>query len=164
MNLILLDLLELLLRTFNSLSQAFSHLSALTGLSTPSVQRGSVQYLSIRPGDPLTPSLPAYNPSLPNSPSRLPRDSQDLNIPSIPSLPISYEDAIPLLSSLNGLGQKRQDVEGWKEGGLRYKGVEYWTGPGEDKIELRNGMEERLTKIWLVPLVSISLILGRKGS
>jgi len=54
------------------------------------------------------------------------------------------------------LGQKRQDVEGWKEGGLRYRGVEYWTGPGEDKIELRNGMEEKLTKIWLVLLLDFA--------
>ncbi|GAA5902456.1 M28 family metallopeptidase [Sporobolomyces salmoneus] len=114
-----------------------------------SVQRGSVQYLSIRPGDPLTPSLPAYNPSLPSSPSRLPLDSSSLPIPSIPSLPISYEDAIPLLKSLNGKGLKREDKEGWKEGGLRYKGVEYWTGPGDEMVELVNRMDDKVTtKIW----------------
>jgi len=71
-----------------------------------------------------------------------------LNIPTIPSLPISYEDAIPLLKSLNGRGKAREDVEGWKEGRLRYRGVEYWTGPGEEMVRLRNGMEEKITKIW----------------
>ncbi|GAA5908411.1 hypothetical protein JCM5296_005925 [Sporobolomyces johnsonii] len=113
-----------------------------------SVQRGSVQFLSIYPGDPLTPSSPAYNPSLPSAPERLPRDSPELNIPQIPSLPLSFEDAVPLLKSLNGKGVKREDGEGWKEGGLRERGVEYWTGPGEEVVELRNEMEERITPIW----------------
>jgi len=116
-----------------------------------SVQRGSVQYLSIRPGDPLTPFKPAYNPNLPESPDRLPmNDSSLVNIPSIPSLPISYEDAIPLLKSLNGHGIKRQDTLEWKEGGLRYLGVEYFTGPStETFVEFVNEMDDRkTTPIW----------------
>ncbi|GAA5941163.1 M28 family metallopeptidase [Sporobolomyces koalae] len=113
-----------------------------------SVQRGSVQYLSIRPGDPLTPQVPAYNPQLANSPKRLPRSSEDLNIPTIPSIPISYQDAIPLLKSLNGRGQQRQDRAGWKEGGLRSNGVEYWTGPGDETVKLQNEMSEKITPIW----------------
>ncbi|CEQ41136.1 SPOSA6832_02828 [Sporobolomyces salmonicolor] len=116
--------------------------------ASSSVQRGSVQFLSIYPGDPLTPSSPAYNPSLPSAPERLPRDSPELNIPQIPSLPLSFEDAVPLLQSLNGKGVKREDSEEWKEGGLRERGVEYWTGPGNDVVELRNEMEERITPIW----------------
>lgn len=86
-----------------------------------SVQRGSVQFLSIYPGDPLTPFVPAHK-----NASRLPLDSPDLNIPSIPSIPISYEDAIPLLKSLHGRGIKREDKPGFREGGLGYRGVEYW--------------------------------------
>ncbi|GAA5958034.1 hypothetical protein JCM3765_006238 [Sporobolomyces pararoseus] len=118
-----------------------------------SVQRGSVQFLSIRPGDPLTPFEPAYNPNLKNSPIRLPmNDTTRLNIPDIPSLPISYQDAIPLLESLKGKGIKREDrlKDGWKEGGLGYKGVEYWTGPsGPDRvIELKNEMKDGINKIW----------------
>lgn len=129
-----------------------------------SVQRGSVQYLSLYPGDPLTPGQPSYNPSLPNAPKRLPRDGtpgdhgeMEINIPSIPSIPLSYEDAIPLLKSLNGRGVKLEDgqragkkMEGWKEGGLRDKGVEYWTGPGEEVVELTNIVEEKVTPIWCV--------------
>ncbi|KDE07172.1 hypothetical protein MVLG_02573 [Microbotryum lychnidis-dioicae p1A1 Lamole] len=112
-----------------------------------SVQRGSVQFLSIYPGDPLTPGLPAYE-----NATRLDQDDYaSLNIPSIPSLPISYEDAIPLLKSLNGKGWKNEDREegtGWKEGGLRYRGVEYWSGPGENEVELINIMEGGINKIW----------------
>lgn len=124
-----------------------------------SVQRGSVQYLSLYPGDPLTPGQPSYNPSLPNAPKRLPRDgtSDEINIPSIPSIPLSYEDAIPLLKSLNGKGIKLEDgqragkkMERWREGGLRDKGVEYWTGPGEEVVELTNIVEEKVTPIWCV--------------
>jgi len=55
-----------------------------------SVQRGSVQYLSMYPGDPTTPGVPAY----PNST----RTSGE-NIPGIPSLPISWQNAQKLLSS-----------------------------------------------------------------
>ncbi|SCV74507.1 BQ2448_7536 [Microbotryum intermedium] len=112
-----------------------------------SVQRGSVQFLSIYPGDPLTPGLPAYE----NATRLDEHDYETLNIPSIPSLPISYEDAIPLLKSLNGKGWKNEDragAQGWKEGGLRYRGVEYWSGPGEDEVELVNIMQGGVNKIW----------------
>ncbi|GAA5854006.1 hypothetical protein JCM8547_008190 [Rhodosporidiobolus lusitaniae] len=118
-----------------------------------SIQRGSAQYLSLYPGDPLTPSLPAYNPSLPHSPPRLPRSSPSVNIPSIPSLPLSYEDAVPFLRLLNGKGVRLEDVregkpEGWREGGLGGRGVEYWTGPSEGEVEVVNSVEEKVTAIW----------------
>ncbi|GAA6057337.1 hypothetical protein JCM3770_001099 [Rhodotorula araucariae] len=118
-----------------------------------SVQRGSVQYLSLYPGDPLTPGEPSYNPALPNAPRRLPRDSDGVNVPSIPSLPLSYEDAVPLLKSLNGRGVRLDDgregkPDGWKEGGLRGQGVEYWTGPGEGEVEVVNIVEEKINPIW----------------
>lgn len=59
-----------------------------------SVQRGSVQFLSVLPGDPTTPGYP----SLPGC------DRQDpyLSTPSIPSIPISVRDAAYLLAILNG--------------------------------------------------------------
>ncbi|GAA5842122.1 hypothetical protein JCM11251_006531 [Rhodosporidiobolus azoricus] len=120
-----------------------------------SVQRGSVQYLSLYPGDPLTPFLPAYNPSNPSLPSvpRLPPSSPALNKPPIPSLPLSYEDALPLLLQLNGKGSRLEDgregrPEGWREGGLGYKGVEYWTGPSEGEVEVVNAVDEEVTAIW----------------
>lgn len=111
-----------------------------------SVQRGSVQFLSSYPGDPLTPFVPAYK----DTKDRLPRDDPEINIPSIPSLPISYEDALPLLKSLNGKGIKmgKDNPEGFREGGLGYLGVEYWSGPGEEIVEVINIMEDKVTPIW----------------
>ncbi|GAA5997527.1 M28 family metallopeptidase [Rhodotorula paludigena] len=117
------------------------------------VQRGSVQYLSLYPGDPLTPGEPSYNPALPGAPERLPRDSEGVNIPDIPSLPLSYGDAIPLLKSLNGKGFRwESDREGmpagWREGDLGAEGVEYWAGPSEEVVEVVNRIEEKVTAIW----------------
>lgn len=64
------------------------------GRHPSAVQRGSVQFLSLLPGDPSTPgyaSKPGVNRTDPHD-----------YIPSIPSLLISYRDALPLLKSLNG--------------------------------------------------------------
>lgn len=63
-----------------------------------SVQRGSVMYLSYRPGDPTTPGYASTK----NAPRKDPYGT----IPKIPSLPISYRDVLPILSELNGLGTK----------------------------------------------------------
>ena len=57
------------------------------------VQRGSVQYLSLYPGDPTTPGLPAYENAT---------RTEGINIPKIPSLPISWENAQKLLSEISG--------------------------------------------------------------
>ncbi|KAG8908851.1 hypothetical protein FRB99_003091, partial [Tulasnella sp. 403] len=57
-----------------------------------SVQRGSVQFLSMYPGDPSTPGYPSY----PNA-----TRSSSLNIPSIPSLPISWNNAKKLLQEIS---------------------------------------------------------------
>ncbi|KAM0789818.1 hypothetical protein ACM66B_006668 [Microbotryomycetes sp. NB124-2] len=108
-----------------------------------SVQRGSAQYLSIYPGDPLTPFEPAYK-----NATRLPKDSSDINIPSIPSIPISYKDALPLLKSLNGRGTRRTGSDGRREGGLGYMGVEYFSGPSEEIVELDVQMNDTVTPIW----------------
>lgn len=56
-----------------------------------SVQRGSVQFISIYPGDPTTPGYPAYENST--------RTDGD-NVPSIPSLPISWSNAERLLEEI----------------------------------------------------------------
>lgn len=113
-----------------------------------SVQRGSAQFLSIAPGDPLTPGRPAYK-----NTKRLKRDDDILTIPSIPSFPISYKDALPLLRSLNGHGIKLEDRPDFKQGGLRYEGVEYYTGPGPDTVELNLKMDDKVTPIWNTMLV-----------
>lgn len=61
-----------------------------------SAQRGSVQFLFIHPGDPLTPGTPA----IPGTP-RL-RKEEAVNMPSIPVQPISYGDARRILEPLRG--------------------------------------------------------------
>lgn len=56
--------------------------------SPTSVQRGSVQFISMYPGDPTTPGYPSYE--------NVTR-TEGLNIPSIPSLPFSWANAQKLL-------------------------------------------------------------------
>lgn len=59
-----------------------------------SIQRGSVQYLSTYPGDPSTPGFPAY-PDVDRT--------EGGNVPKIPSLPISWQNAQKLLGEIDGL-------------------------------------------------------------
>jgi len=64
------------------------------------VQRGSVQFLPIHSGDPTTPGI-ASTLDLPDS--KRVTDPALLNQPSIPSNPLSYLDASPILEHLDGL-------------------------------------------------------------
>ncbi len=64
------------------------------------VQRGSVQFLPIYPGDPTTPGI-ASTLDLPAS-QRIPADKLQDNEPSIPTNPLSYKDAAPILKALGG--------------------------------------------------------------
>ncbi|KAK3075960.1 hypothetical protein LTR53_000264 [Teratosphaeriaceae sp. CCFEE 6253] len=108
-----------------------------------SVQRGSVEYLSVAPGDPTTIGYP----SLPGAP----RQSTDGKIPDIPSVPISYADALPLLKALNGHGPAASSFpSSWHSGGLTYKGVNYNIGPTPDSITLNlvNEQEYVTTPLW----------------
>lgn len=110
-----------------------------------SVQRGSVMFLSIAPGDPTTPGYP----SLPGAP----RVSPEHSTPTIPSLPISYTDAIPLLKALEGHGIEASTLgKTWNTGGLDYKGVRYFTGPTppEVVVNLVNEVEYEITPMWNV--------------
>ena len=102
-----------------------------------SVQRGSVQYLSLYPGDPTTPGYPSY----PDAPR-----VNGTNMPSIPSLPISYEDALPILEALNGQGHKIKGFNG------SLPNIEYWTGPSRrhDTLSLSNWGDYRIRTIWNV--------------
>ena len=56
------------------------------------------------------------------------------------SLPISYEDAIPILKQLHGKGIPAEDLGKEWIGGLGYYGVEYYTGPSEIDIHFVNEM------------------------
>lgn len=86
-------------------------------------QRGSVMDMPVYPGDPLTPDVGATKDA-----KRLDR-SEVKTIMKIPVLPISYEDALPLLQSLGG-----QPVPASWRGGLP---ITYHVGPGKDKVHLK---------------------------
>ncbi|KAI1796222.1 Zn-dependent exopeptidase [Ganoderma leucocontextum] len=62
-----------------------------------SVQRGSVQFISLYPGDPTTPGAPAYENAT---------RTEGENIPKIPSLPISWANAQRLLKEISGSDAK----------------------------------------------------------
>lgn len=70
-------------------------------------------------------------------------------LPKIPSLPLSYRDALPLLQSLRGIGLNSalfDSTENWV-GSLD---IEYWTGPGNVMVNLNNDVEYKITPIWNV--------------
>ncbi|EMC99839.1 hypothetical protein BAUCODRAFT_30252 [Baudoinia panamericana UAMH 10762] len=110
-----------------------------------SVQRGSVVYLSSAPGDPTTHGYP----SLPGAP----RESTEGRMPDIPSTPLSYAEALPLLKALNGHGPNASSFSAkWHTGGLGYKGVAYSIGPSPDHVQLNlmNKQNYTTTPIWNV--------------
>ena len=87
------------------------------------VQRGSVMDMPVYPGDPLTPNVGATA-----NAKRLDRKDA-ITIMKIPVLPISYEDALPLLSALGG-----EVVPAKWRGGLP---ITYHVGPSKDKVHLQ---------------------------
>jgi N-acetylated-alpha-linked acidic dipeptidase len=87
------------------------------------VQRGSVMDMPVYPGDPLTPGVGATRDA-----KRLNRN-EAVTIMKIPVLPISYEDALPLLHSLGG-----QVVPATWRGGLP---ITYHVGPSKDQVHLK---------------------------
>ena len=96
-------------------------------------------------GDPTTPGYP----SKPGCPRADPR----WNTPRIPSLPISYQDALPILQALNGHGPKASEFNKyWQGGKLGYKGVQYNIGPSPSSLVLNLAVEHDYvtTPIWNV--------------
>ena len=88
-----------------------------------SVQRGSVMDMPVYPGDPLTPGEGSTK-----NARRLDR-AEAITLMKIPVLPISYEDALPLMKSLKGPVAPAS----WR-GGLP---ITYHVGPGTDKVHLK---------------------------
>jgi N-acetylated-alpha-linked acidic dipeptidase len=99
------------------------------------VQRGSVQYLFKYPGDPETPGV-ASTPDLPDSA----RVSSEGNQPHIVSIPISYQDAAPILAALRGPGVP----QGW-QGALPFR---YHLGPGGVTVHLVSQQDYQRRIIW----------------
>lgn len=87
------------------------------------VQRGSVLDMPLYPGDPLTPGYGATKDA-----KRLDRNNAP-TLTKIPVLPISYQDAKPLLEALEGA----EVPDSWK-GALP---ITYHIGPGPAKVHLK---------------------------
>jgi N-acetylated-alpha-linked acidic dipeptidase len=91
------------------------------------IQRGSILYTQIYPGDPLTPGV-----SVPSGAKHVsPNDSATLA--HIPTMPINANDAAIILSSLGG----RRVPRGW-QGGLPFT---YYLGPGEARAHMKIAMD-----------------------
>ncbi|KAK7005957.1 Zn-dependent exopeptidase [Favolaschia claudopus] len=88
------------------------------------VQRGSVAYINLYPGDPSTPGLPAY----PDS-----NRTEGSNGPRIPSLPISWANAQRLLSEIDGNMKDARALNG---------------RASEATVHLVNHVDARVMPIW----------------
>jgi N-acetylated-alpha-linked acidic dipeptidase len=97
-----------------------------------SIQKGSVMDLSTYPGDPTTPGY-ASKEGVERKEKR--------TVPNIPSLPLSWTEAKPLLTALNGHGvdAKTVDRPNWV-GGI--DGVEYSSGPSKAVLSMSNIMRD----------------------
>ena len=101
------------------------------------VQRGSIGFMFEFPGDPTTPGI-ASTPSLPDSERTPPAQSAQLS--KIPSTPISYQEAWPILQHLAGPETPRE----W-QGSLPFT---YHTGPGPVKVHMRLEQDYQYRTIW----------------
>ena len=102
------------------------------------IQRGSVQYLPIYPGDSTTPGF-ASTTDVPES-KRTPLD-QAANQAKIPATPLSYKDAAPILENIGGPDSPHE----W-QGGLPF--TYHIGGAGAVKVHLRAIQEYKLWPIW----------------
>jgi N-acetylated-alpha-linked acidic dipeptidase len=102
------------------------------------VQRGSVQFLPLYSGDPQTPGI-ASTPDLPAS-QRI-TDPAKLNQPVIPSNPLSYHDAEPILQALDGPSAPRE----W-QGRLPFN--YHLGGTGAVKVHMNVQQDYKLRTIW----------------
>jgi N-acetylated-alpha-linked acidic dipeptidase len=101
------------------------------------VQRGSIGYMFQFPGDPTTPGV-ASVPSLPDSKRILPEQSTQL--PKIPTTPLSYADAWPVLEHLTGPESPRD----W-QGALPFT---YHVGPGPVRVKMHLRQDYQFRTIW----------------
>jgi N-acetylated-alpha-linked acidic dipeptidase len=103
------------------------------------VQRGSVEFLSTYPGDPTTPGYPSKEDS--------PRTNGSAVLPYIPSIPVSWTNAKPILAALNGYGTPGSEVN--RTGWVGALNESYSTGPAPGlQLSLSNVMNDTITPIW----------------
>ncbi|HEX3941659.1 MAG TPA: M28 family metallopeptidase [Acidobacteriaceae bacterium] len=102
------------------------------------VQRGAVQFLFKYPGDATTPGI-ASTPTLPSS-SRIP-PSKSVILPTIPSMPLSYHDASPILGNLGGPEAPRT----W-QGSLPF--TYHLGGSGGVKVHMKLQMDYAERPLW----------------
>jgi len=101
------------------------------------VQRGSIGYMFKFPGDPTTPGI-ASVPSLDSSKRISPEQSAQL--PKVPTNPLSYADAWPILEHLGGPDSPRD----W-QGSLPFT---YHVGPGPVKVKMHLKQDYQFRTIW----------------
>jgi N-acetylated-alpha-linked acidic dipeptidase len=101
------------------------------------VQRGSLLYIFNYPGDPTTPDI-ASLPDLPMDKRTPPEQATDL--PKIPTTPLSYGDAMPIMANLGGPESPRN----W-QGALPFT---YHVGPGPAKVHMSIKIAYQYTTIW----------------
>jgi N-acetylated-alpha-linked acidic dipeptidase len=102
------------------------------------VQRGSVQFMFKYPGDATTPGI-ASTPDLPMS-KRVPPE-QAASQPTIPSIPLSYHDASPILENLKGPAVPRD----W-QGALPF--TYHMGGQGALKVHMLLKQDYQYRTIW----------------
>src|SRR5690242_1562970 len=101
------------------------------------VQRGSVGFIFQYAGDATTPGV-ASVPSLPDSERVAPEKAASLA--KIPTTPLSYADASPILQNLGGPDSPRD----W-QGALPFT---YHVGPGPVRVKMHIAMDYQLRTIW----------------
>ena len=111
------------------------------------VQRGSIGYMFQYPGDPTTPGI-ASLPTLPDSQRTPPEQATQLG--KIPTTPISYGDAWPILQHLAGPESPRD----W-QGALPFT---YHVGAGPAKVKIHLKQDYQFRTIWNV----IGKVKGRE--
>jgi len=102
------------------------------------VQRGSVQFLPLYSGDPETPGV-ASTADLADS--KRVTDPTKMNQPSIPSNPLSYKDAAPILEALDGAATPRE----W-QGALPF--TYHLGGTGAVTVHMHLEQDYQLRTIW----------------
>jgi N-acetylated-alpha-linked acidic dipeptidase len=98
------------------------------------IQRGSIIYTELYPGDPLTPGVAAT----PNATRISPADAASL--PRIPCMPINAQDATAILGNMTG----PQAPSAW-QGGLPFA---YHVGPGNAEVHMKIDVEYKQRPIY----------------